>query len=109
MPSVTLDLSDEGKVFMDTERQRLINEAARIVNEIDQQMIDIEYWNECHPAEESIAADPDGNMTMWRDGLQKMLDVEAGRGNIPSVIPIKAHRRRYVPLYPSPAELPVAE
>ncbi len=95
--------------YMDAERQRLINEAARIVNEIDQQIIDIEYWNECHPDEEPIVADPKGEMVMWREGLQKMLDDEAGRGNVPSVVPIKAHRRRYVPLYPSPADLPVAE
>ncbi len=92
---------------MDAERQRLINEAARIVNNIDQHFIDAEYWNDLHPDEEPLIADPDGQLAAWRQGLNKMLETEASRGNLPSVVPRKAHRRRYVPRLPEPSELPI--
>lgn len=92
---------------MDTERQRLINEAARIVNNIEQLFLDTEYWNECHPDNAPLNPDPDGELTQERERLMRMLEIEAARESYPSVVPRKAQRRRYVPLMPEPHDLPI--
>lgn len=83
---------------MDPERQRIINDAARIANDIDQQLIDVAYWNELHPKEVPIDADPDGQLRRWKRGFESLLRNEAQIGNFPSVIPLKAHRRKHIPV-----------
>lgn len=83
---------------MDAERQRLINEAARIANDIDQHFMDARYWNHYHPNEKPLDPDPDGQMVKWKQSLESMLKSEAAHGNHPSVVPLKAHPRRYVPI-----------
>jgi hypothetical protein len=83
---------------MDAERQRLINEAARIANNIEQQIIDIEYWNSLHPDEEPLDPDPDGQLAQWKHRMESMLKSEAAKGNYPSVVPLKARPRRYIPI-----------
>ena len=82
---------------MDAERQRLINEAARIANNIEQMFMDAEYWNRHHPNETPLNPDPDGQLAHWKRGMESLLKSEAARGNYPSVVPIKARPRRYVP------------
>lgn len=83
---------------MDAERQRLINEAARIANEIEQHFIDATYWNELHPDQEPLNPDADGQLARWKKSMDSMLTSEAALGNYPSVVPLKARRRRYVPV-----------
>ncbi len=83
---------------MDAERQRLINEAARISNDIDQQIIDIEYYNCLHPFQKPVSTEQLPSLRHWKRGLDQMLASEAARGNHPSVVPIKAHRRNLVPV-----------
>lgn len=83
---------------MDKERQRLINEAARIANNIDQMFIDAEYWNSHHPQEKPLDPDPDGQLSRWKRSMESLLENEARRGNYPSVVPLKARPRRYIPL-----------
>lgn len=87
---------------MDPERQNLINDAAKIVNDIEQQLIDIAYWNELHPTEIPIEADADGQLRRWKRGFERMLAHEATLGNFPSVIPLKAHRRNHIPIQVTP-------
>jgi len=82
---------------MDAERQRIINEAARIANNIEQHFIDAEYWNELHPQEEPLDVDSDGQLASWKKSTESLLTSEAAKGNHPSVVPLKARRRRYVP------------
>jgi hypothetical protein len=82
---------------MNAERQRLINEAARIANNIEQQIIDIEYWNSHHPNEEPIDPDPDGQLATWKMRMESVLKGEAAKGNYPSVVPMKARPRKYIP------------
>jgi hypothetical protein len=83
---------------MDAERQRIINEAARISNEIEQMFIDYEYWNELHPDEQPIDTDPDGQLGRWKRSMDSLLANEARMGNHPSVVPLKARRRNYIPV-----------
>lgn len=83
---------------MDAERQRIINEAARISNEIEQMFIDYEYWNELHPEEEPVVTDPDGRLARIKRSMDGLLKSEAAKGNHPSVLPLKARRRKYIPM-----------
>lgn len=87
---------------MDAERQDIINDAARIVNNIDQQLIDVAYWNELHPNETPIDADPNGQLRRWKRGFEGLLKNEARLGNFPSVVPLKAHRRNHIPIQDTP-------
>jgi hypothetical protein len=73
---------------MDAERQRLIDEAARILGNINQYFIDVQSWNEntrvrLYPDAEPIDPDPDGQMAVWKKGLEGMLRREAELGNFP--------------------------
>ncbi len=83
---------------MDAERQRIINEAARIANNIEQHFLDVEYWNTYHPNETPIDPDPDNKLAQWKRSMESLLQSEAERGNYPSVVPQKARPRRYVPV-----------
>lgn len=83
---------------MDAERQRIINEAARILNDIEQQFIDAEYWNRHHPDQEPIDPDPTGELAHWKRGFEGLLKNEARLGNHPSVLPTRARPRRYIPM-----------
>jgi hypothetical protein len=85
---------------MDKERQRLINEAARILNNIEQLFLDQEYWNELHPEETPLDYDGDGELSQWKRYYEAMLKSEADKGNFPSVVPMKARRRRFIPIQP---------
>jgi hypothetical protein len=74
---------------MDAERQRLINEAARILGNINQIYVDAAYWNEhtrarlC-PDAKPIDPDPSGEMAAWKRNLEAMLRHEAALGNFPN-------------------------
>jgi hypothetical protein len=83
---------------MDAERQRIINEAARMVNEVEQLFIDMRYWSELHPEEEPIDPDPDGRLGRIKRAMESLLRNEARLGNYPSVVPLKARPRRYIPM-----------
>lgn len=83
---------------MDAERQKIINDAARISNDIKQMFVDAKYWNELHPNEEPIDPDPDGELGRWKRRMDSLLTSENAKGNHPSVVPIKARPRRYIPM-----------
>ena len=73
---------------MNAERQRLINEAARILGNINQIFIDVAYWNNntrvrLYPNEKPIDPDPDGQLARFKTGFEKMLLREAQLGNFP--------------------------
>lgn len=74
----------------DPERQRIINEAARILTEIRQIFIDTQSWNDnarlkLYPDEPPIDPDPDGKMGKLQDGLVAMLQREASLENFPTI------------------------
>lgn len=78
---------------MDAERQRIINEAARILGEINQHFIDVEYWNtntrvRLYPSDEPIDPDPTGEMAHWKRSFEALLRNEARLGNFP--VPLHA-------------------
>lgn len=80
-------------------RQQLINEAARILRNMDQYYIDIEYWNELHPNETPIDPDDDGGqMARMRIAYRKMLAHEATLGNFPNNNLAPAMRRNQIPI-----------
>lgn len=54
---------------MDAELQRLINEAARILGDINLYLAAVQYWNDntrvsLYPNDEPINPDPDGQMAV---------------------------------------------
>lgn len=74
---------------MDVERQRLINQAANILSNINQLFADADYWNNntrvrLYPNDEPINIDPDGSMLRWKHGLEAELLAEAKLGHFPS-------------------------
>lgn len=74
--------------MMDRERQRLINEAARILGNINQYFTDVAYWNDntrvrLYPDETPINPDPDGQMAQWKRDLEESLKREALLGYFP--------------------------
>ena len=70
---------------MDAERQRIINEAARLVGEINQIFVDVQHWNDrAWDAHGPIDPDPDGQLAAYKLGLDGMLKLEAERGNFPT-------------------------
>ena len=80
---------------MDAERQRLINEASRILGNINQLFTDAAYWNDntrvrLYPDQQPIHPDPTGEMAKWKSSLEAMLKREADIGNFPQVDPIRA-------------------
>lgn len=56
-----------------SERIRIIREAKRQLREIKQLLIDVRSWNDNHPDQKPIEADPDGQMTVIKVGLERML------------------------------------
>src|SRR5262249_55633703 len=85
--------------------QDLINEAARILRNMDQYYIDIEYWNELHPNEQPIDPDDDGGqMRRMRDAYRKGLEREAAMGNFPNNNLAPARRRTSIPMLMSADE-----
>lgn len=58
---------------MGAERQRIIDEGARLLREINQMFLDVAHWNQIHPDEVPIDPDPDGRMAKLRHGLETML------------------------------------
>lgn len=82
----------------DPDRQRIINDAARILNNIEQGFCDASYWNRLHPTQEPVNFDPVGQMRRIKQSVEMMLKREAALGNVPTVIPIKARERRYIPI-----------
>lgn len=77
---------------MDAERQRIINDAARILGRINQLFADTAYWNGLHPEEAPINPDLDGQLSHWKRGLELTLQHEAALGNFPSVdSPVDEH------------------
>ena len=67
---------------MDGERQRIISEARRILDEIDQIFADARHWNEntrprLYPDAAPIDPDPDGQMAAFREGIAAMLRKES--------------------------------
>lgn len=77
--------------MIDRERQRIINQAARILGDINQYFTDVEYWNNStrprlYPDAAPIDPDPTGEMQKWKRGLQEELKAEALLGNFPTVI-----------------------
>lgn len=73
---------------MDAERQRLINETARIIGNINQYFTDVAYWNDntrlrLYPDDPPIDPDPDGQMARWKRGLEESLKHEALLGHFP--------------------------
>ncbi|MGD9850127.1 MAG: hypothetical protein AB7T38_02550 [Nitrospirales bacterium] len=75
----------------DPERQRIINEAARILAEIRQIFTDTEYWNDHtrpkrYPNDPPINPDPDGTLKDIEAGLVAALRCEAERGNFPQTL-----------------------
>lgn len=76
---------------MNAERQRLINQAARILGEINQYFIDVAYWNNntrvrLYPDAAPIDPDPTGEMAQWKRGLEAELQHEAKLGNFPNQV-----------------------
>ena len=74
----------------DPERQRLINEMARIINDIDQYFCDINFWNtdtrvRLYPDHPPLEADPEGFMMKARNGYRRSLRYEATLGFAPTV------------------------
>ncbi len=77
---------------MDAQRQHLINDAARILGNINQLYTDAAYWNNStrvtlYPDAEPIDPDPTGEMAIWKRNLESMLRLEATRGNFPTQEP----------------------
>ena len=83
---------------MDAERQRIINECARIAAESEQIIIDVEHWNDLHPEQEPIHPDPDGRLARIIRAMKATLASEAKLGNYPSIVPMKPRRRKYIPM-----------
>ena len=74
----------------DPERQRIINDAARIKNDIDQYFCDVDFWNNdtrvrLYPNDAPIEADEDGLMARMRAGMVRTLEHEASLGFHPTV------------------------
>lgn len=74
----------------DPERQGLINEMVRIINDIDQYFCDINFWNtdtrvRLYPDAAPIVADRDGELARVREGLRRSLQHEAALGFTPTV------------------------
>ena len=75
--------------MMDAERQRLVNQAARILGNINQLFTDVDSWNNnarvrLYPDHEPINVDPTGDMAKWKQGLEAELKHEAAMGNFPN-------------------------
>jgi hypothetical protein len=72
------------------ERQRLINQMAQIINDIDQMFCDAAFWNNetrprLYPNNAPVDPDPDGFMARVRAGYVKSLEREATLGNAPTI------------------------
>lgn len=66
----------------DRERERLLNEARRIRDNVQGIFDDVAHWN-AHvrqPDEEPIDPDPTGEMRMILDGIDRMLANDKGAG-----------------------------
>lgn len=75
---------------MDVMRQKLINDAARILGNINQYYVDVESWNtntraNLYPDAAPIEPDPTGEMARWKASLTAMLQREATLGHFPTV------------------------
>lgn len=57
-------------------RQEIIDEAKRIRAECQQILLDGEHWNNIHPNEEPIDADPEGQLKRTIAGIDAMLENE---------------------------------
>src|SRR5689334_255411 len=78
------------KTQCDPERQRLINQMAQIINDIDQMFCDAAFWNNetrsrLYPNDPPVNPDPDGFMARVRAGYMKSLEHEASLENAPTV------------------------
>lgn len=74
----------------DPERQRLINQMAQIINDIDQMFCDAAFWNNdtrprLYPDAAPIDPDPGGFMAKVRAGYIKSLEHEKTLGNAPTI------------------------
>ncbi len=86
---------------MDKKRQQIINEAYRILIEIDQMYVDTEHWNSHHPGgfggsanvnatyKDELPVDPDGLIRKIQLNLRKLLKNEAAMGHYPEHVPEK--------------------
>jgi hypothetical protein len=66
---------------MKTEREKLIERAIALRNEINQHFLDAAHWNESNPQEKQIHPDPHGKLRGIKSGIDRMLEKESLRGN----------------------------
>lgn len=62
-----------------TERNRIMREMQRQLDEIIQYFNDVDHWNSTHPRDDRIDPDPDGRMAEIGDALRRGLQRETGR------------------------------